>query len=352
MREISVSAPGRVCLFGEDVDYMNLEVITLAVDRRITVNGRITDNGKISINLKDFNKELEFNNELQEIKSKRDYIASSFNLYHSFLNKNFGAEIEVSSNIPIGKGLSSSSAFCSALVAFFDKAAKLNSSKKELALKAYSSEVVNLGEAGGMMDHFASIFGDVLYLECRDPYFSEKLKVDFSGLVIGDTLEKKETVETIRKRKYEIKQGIEEMKEINRSFKLINFPLKEIQEVYKKNPNEGLKRLIGICGIRDVVRTGYHLMKQGRIQEDKFSELINNHHTFQQEYFENVTRKMENLIVKSKEAGALGCKLLGSGNGGSFLAYAPGKVKEVIESISKGGGEAYLVCQDKGLKYS
>ncbi len=352
MREISVSTPGRVCLFGEDVDYMNLEVITLAVDRRITVKGRITDNGKISINLKDSNKELEFNNELQTIKSKRDYIASSFNLYQPFLKRNFGAEIDVSSTILIGKGLSSSSAFCSALVAFFDKAAKLNSSKKELALKAYSAEVVNLGEAGGMMDHFASIFGNVLYLECRDPYFFEKLNVDFSSLVIGDSLERKETVETIRKRKNEIKQGIEEIKKENQNFNLLNFPLKEIQEIYKKNSTVGLRRLIGICGIRDVVRKGYHLMKQGGTQKDKFSELINNHNTFQQKYFENVTRKMQNLIEKSKEAGALGCKLLGSGNGGSFLAYAPGKEKEVIESISKGGGDAYLVCQDKGLQYS
>ena len=61
---------------------------------------------------------------------------------------------------------------------------------------------------------------------------------------------------------------------------------------------------------------------------------------------------MQNLIEKSKEVGALGCKLLGSGNGGSFLAYAPGKEKEVMEIISKNGGEAYLVCQDKGLDYS
>ncbi len=352
MEKISASAPGRVCLFGEDVDYMGLEVITLAVNRRLTIKGRITDNRIIRINLKDFNEELEFKNELQLIQSKRDYIASSFNIFQPFLNRSFGAEIEVSSSVPIGKGLSSSSAFCSALVGFFDKAAKLQSSKKDLALKAYFAEVVNLGEAGGMMDHFASILGNVQYLECRDPYFNEKLNVKFTGLVIGDTLEKKETVETIRKRKQEINQGIKEIEEVNKNFSLINFPLKKTQEIYEKTPSVGLRRLIGILGIRDVVRTGYRLMKKGEIKEGKFSELINNHHTLQQKYFENVTRKMQNLIEKSKKAGALGCKLLGSGNGGSFLAYAPRREKEVIESISKGGGDAYLVFQDKGLEYS
>ena len=352
MKEITVSAPGRVCLFGEDVDYMNLEVITLAVNRRINVQGRVHDDKKIIINLKDFNKKIEFNNELQPIQTRRDYIASSYNMYQPFLNKNFGAEIEINSTIPIGKGLSSSSAFCLALVGFFDKVTNLCSSKKDLALKAYAAEVVNLGEAGGMMDHFASVLGNLLYLECREPYFYEKLNAKFTSLVIGDTLEKKETVETIRKRKQEINQGIEKAKESFQNFDLIKFPLKKIQKLYEKSPTTGLKRLIGILGIRDVVRAGYNLLKHETVKEAKFIELLNTHHNFQQKYFENVTRKMQNLIEKAKEVGALGCKLLGSGNGGSFLVYAPGKEKEVIESISKSGGEAYLVYQDKGLEYS
>ena len=58
---------------------------------------------------------------------------------------------------------------------------------------------------------------------------------------------------------------------------------------------------------------------------------------------------MQYLIERANKAGAKACKLLGTGNGGSFLAYAPGKEKEVVKSILKGGGEAYVVKQDDGL---
>ena len=46
--KIVTSSPGRVCLFGEDVDYMGLEVITLAINQRIEIQGRINTNGMIS----------------------------------------------------------------------------------------------------------------------------------------------------------------------------------------------------------------------------------------------------------------------------------------------------------------
>jgi len=67
-------------------------------------------------------------------------------------------------------------------------------------------------------------------------------------------------------------------------------------------------------------------------------------------YFENVTQKMQDLIQIAKNAGSLGCKLLGSGNGGSFLAYSPRREREVAEAIKDGGGEAYILKQDRGLE--
>ena len=103
MPDIISSSPGRVCLFGEDVDYMSLEVITIAINQRITVKGTTNSSGLITINLKDFQKEFQFRNEKQELKEKRDYIKSVFNLYQEHLPKDFGADLVVESNLPIGK---------------------------------------------------------------------------------------------------------------------------------------------------------------------------------------------------------------------------------------------------------
>ena len=353
MQKITVSAPGRICLFGEDVDYMSLEVITLALNQRIVVSGEITDNGKLLFNLRDIDKQIEFQNEMQEIINERDYVASSFNLYQKHMPSSFGAEIEVKSDLLIGKGLSSSSAFTSALVAFFDKAVNLGSDKSEIAQRAYLAEVVNLGESGGMMDHYASVIGDVLYLECREPYYHEKLNVELDGLIIGDTLEmKKNTVEALARRKQEIQLGISEMKIFDSDFNLSDYPIEEVIQFYQKKKSSNLQRLIGVLGIRDTVREGYELLKSGRKFTEKLAALLDKHHHYQSTFFENVTDKMQFLIDLAKDAGAKGCKLLGTGNGGSFLAYSPGKEEEVMKAINTGGGKAYIVKQDKGLDFS
>ncbi len=350
MKELHVSTPGRICLFGEDVDYMGLEVITLAIDKRIELTGTITEKNIIHFKLADLDKEIEFANRKQPIKSKTDYIFSAFNMYQERLPKSFGAEIEVKSSLSMGKGLSSSSAFCAVLVAFFDKVAGVNSSDKELANRAYFAEVINLNQAGGMMDHYASVLGNVIYLECRDPYNFERLNVKLDGLIIGDTLKQKETIQTLMVRKKEINEGIKWMKEKDLSFNLLDYPTRMVEEEFQENESIGLRRLIGILGIRDVVRSGYDLLKNDGGNKDRFADLLNQHHHIQQEYLENVTPRMQELILHARDAGALGCKLMGSGNGGSFLAYAPNSEKEVIEIITKHGGGAYMVQQDCGLE--
>ena len=73
MVKIISSSPGRVCLFGEDVDYMNLEVITVAINHRIKVIGKTNNSGKIRFSLVDLKEELTFKNEKQPLDKKRDY---------------------------------------------------------------------------------------------------------------------------------------------------------------------------------------------------------------------------------------------------------------------------------------
>lgn len=352
MNELRISTPGRVCLFGEDVDYMGLEVITLAINNRIEVSGTITNDNIICIKLTDLEKTIEFKNKKQSIKSKKDYVFSAFNMYQKLLPTSFGATIEVKSSLSMGKGLSSSSAFCAALVAFFDKASGVNSSDKELAKQAYIAEVINLNQAGGMMDHFATVFGNIIYLECRDEYNFERLNAKLDGLIIGDTLKQKETIQTLIIRKAEINQGIKWMTEKDPSFNLIDYPINKVKKEYLENESTGLKRLIGVLGIRDIVREGHIILEKENDNTKQIANLINQHHSIQKQYFENVTPKMQKLIVHALEAGALGCKLMGSGNGGSFLAYAPGREKEVLKAIDKGGGKAYHAHQDQGIKSS
>ena len=41
------------------------------------------------------------------------------------------------------------------------------------------------------------------------------------------------------------------------------------------------------------------------------------------------------MVFAARKTGALGSKLTGAGGGGSIIAYCPGKIKEVVNSINE-----------------
>ena len=53
MRELSVSAPGRVCLFGEHQDYLRLPVITAAINLRVSITGHARPDRLVQLDLPD-----------------------------------------------------------------------------------------------------------------------------------------------------------------------------------------------------------------------------------------------------------------------------------------------------------
>ena len=57
------------------------------------------------------------------------------------------------------------------------------------------------------------------------------------------------------------------------------------------------------------------------------------------------------MINAALDAGALGCKINGSGFGGTMFAYAPGNEIEVTQSIKDCGGKPYLISIVSGVNY-
>ena len=122
----TVSAPGRVFLFGEHSDYLGLEVISVALDRRIYFNVTLRSDSQIIVNYLDFHKRDNFNiNEEINYNHKRDYLRSAFNvLARNNIVPVTGAEITISGDVPIAAGLSSSSALAVASVMTIAELAK------------------------------------------------------------------------------------------------------------------------------------------------------------------------------------------------------------------------------------
>ena len=202
-----VSAPARICLFGEHQDYLQLPVIACAINLRMFVEGNRKNNSFFSVALPDIYRHISLNpNENLKYESKRDYLKSAINiLKRKGLTFRNGYELTISSKIPINSGLSSSSAMIVSWLYFLLESQMPDScnekhisySLEDLAEFAYEAEVAEFKEAGGKMDHYTLALGNTLFIEPREKVKVERLQ-DLEGFVIGDSLEEKKTIDVLK----------------------------------------------------------------------------------------------------------------------------------------------------------
>ena len=234
-------------------------------------------------------------------------------------------------------------------IAFLNELFKFGLRKEEIAELSYQSEVIENKEGGGNMDHYACSLGNGMYMDCATCYTKS---IDLSHLsdsiIIADTkIPKKQLVHT--ERKANIKKGFEYFSKFV-NFDVKNTPLKELEPYFSKIPEKPLRHAIAIIKLRDITRIAREELIKKSNDVEKIGKLFNDFHRELVRGFNNSTKKTEELIRNSIQAGALGGKIIGSGFGGCVLIYCPGKQKEVAEVIKKYGGEPYIVSIDEGIK--
>ncbi len=205
---INVSTPSRLCLFGEHLDYHSLEVITMAIDLRFSAQISKRTDGKAVIHIKDeaidtLNQKNENNSyekyeydltkELVYDKS-RDYFKSCFNVIRKKgYDISCGFDIKMDSDIPIGKGMCSSSTMIVVLIKAVLEAidADIKNDPASIAQLGYEAEVAEFNEPGGKMDHMASAYGGVCHFDFANVEIPvvEKIKaLPDGGFILFDTL--------------------------------------------------------------------------------------------------------------------------------------------------------------------
>ncbi|HEX3806500.1 MAG TPA: galactokinase family protein [Gaiellaceae bacterium] len=154
MREIDVRAPGRVNLIGDHTDYNDGFVLPMAIDRDCHVRGRATDGVLI----------LRF---LDGGDANSDRIAHAV---QDVLGLPVGLDAEVHSTVPVGSGLSSSSALAVALACALCAAGDATLQPRELARVCQQAETEATGVPSGIMDQLTSVAGradNALLIDCR-----------------------------------------------------------------------------------------------------------------------------------------------------------------------------------------
>lgn len=346
-----VSSPGRICLFGEHQDYLGLPVIAAAISLRVTIEGQTRGDMTVNVDLPDVGGKETFSmkGDLTYTKAA-DYFKSGINTLRKdgFTFSN-GCDCVVNGNIPVQAGTSSSSAMVVSWINFLSAMSDqvVDLEPRVLADLAYRSEVKEFDEAGGMMDHYTSAVGGVVYIASEPEMVVEKLPCWLGSFVLGDSLEKKDTQAVLSRSKERVIDLVAKVQAENRDFSLHTATVNEVAEIESLSEEEMVlltKTLLN----RDITSEGMDLLQKKEVAGARLGDLLNRQHVILRDSLGVSTDKVETMLEAAIAAGAYGGKINGSGGGGCMFAYAPNAADNVATAIEEAGGKSYIVHVDKG----
>jgi galactokinase len=353
-KEISVSAPGRICLFGEHQDYFGLPIIAAAINLRIFIKGTPRVDHLVNIDMPDLGEEENFSlgGDLP-YRKERDYLRSAINvLKRKGIRLESGWDCTLHGTIPINAGTSSSSALVVAWNKFLLEAVgdKALNNPEEIAELGYLTEVAEFHEPGGKMDHYASAIGGIVNVNFGEKLEVKKLNNPLKTFVLADSLQKKDTTGMLGYIKGYVLDGVAAIRKNLQGFSLHSQVGIKEQEEMEKLPGENRRLLRGTLMTRDLTREGKDLFLKKNFDHRKFGQLLTRQHEVLRDYLQTSTPKIEKMMETAHEAGAFGGKLNGSGGGGCMFAYAPEKTEQIAEAIESVGAKVHIIRVDKGVR--
>lgn len=364
---IQIKSPGRICLFGEHQDYLGYPIIAMSISKYIYLKARKISNSKFIINLPDIEETLEIPLNNKEVKylSKRDYIRSGYNIFlRKGIRMNKGYKVEITGDIPINSGVASSSALVIAWLFFLNLITGKKLNLFQLAIEGFNTEVKEFKEGGGMMDHFCSVFGNLIYLI---PALPEPNLITYNlnleGIVLGNSFEKKQTVDDLVRVKTNSINAFRDLKEIMPKFNPLTSSLENLEPFLPQLKLESQKKIIGniinrniTIKAKNLIDTNLNILinrKTPKLIENFYQDLgnlLNLHHNQLRDNIQISTSKIDKILSKCLESGALGGKINGSGFGGTFFALSPGNEELIKNAIEAAGGGSYFINTSKGVK--
>ena len=341
-KTFSSKAPARVCLYGDHQDYLGLPVIACAIDKYIRIEGKKNNTRILSFCLFDLDKTIEICiDEISTKPIKGDHIR--FVLYT--LNKlgcqiNTGMIIKINSSIYINAGISSSSALVVCLVDFIIKSFGFPKKvdKKKIAEIAFQSEVVEQKGSGGRMDQYTIAISNTIFLETQKIGKYELLDNPFSSIIVANSGIKKATDFDLRRLKNKATSVINKIRKLDSDFDIKKVCPTQIGSYSKFLDKESADILYATIYNYKITIEAYKEFKKKKPESDFLINKINEHHQILKNKLKITTPKIDNMISKAFDAGAMGAKIIGSGGGGSIMVIAKrGYEESVIKSLFDSG---------------
>ncbi len=365
---IKISNPSRLCLFGEHQDYLGLEVVAVAINLRFSAEITPREDSIIRIKIRDEkldslnceNTEGLYQEYLTDISkeivydSNEDFMRSTINV---LLKKGYelrGFDIKMDSEIPIGKGMCSSSTMVVAIVKALLEGIGHPDAKNPyiIAQIAFDAEVAEFGHPGGMMDQYASALGGLINLKFKTGTEAFPLERKLDGVfILFDSLERKDTLKVLAASKIPTLEGLEMLKPYGvEGIEHLAYGGADLSLVDKLDDFRRKKVLTNVDNYK-ILKKGIELLNSDGDIDEELGKLIYAHHKNLRDGLGISTATIEKILDCAMANGAYGGKINGSGGGGCCFVYAPkDKAEKIISEVEKLGYPGKLLVQDTGVR--
>ena len=310
------SAHARVNLIGEHTDYTGGYVLPCLLNFKTTIHISKNDKKEYQVYSKNFNEQRNFTDFIKSRNNEWvDYVKGCLFVFYDE-NKhipNNHLNILISSTIPMGRGISSSSALCVALLKALNDFFKTEYAEKHIAILAQKVERNYIGVSGGIMDQMVSSIGiqrKAFFLDCLSLKFELiDLPEDWVFCLVDSTVQRNLRNSAYNERYNQLKKAEECLGvEYLGSIKPNQFDKNKI------NDELILKRARHVITENDRVLKAKQSISNADIK--LFGNLMNESHRSYAKDFDASTEDVDLIVERSISSGAKGARLTGGGFGG------------------------------------
>ena len=313
---VNQTAHARVNIIGEHTDYTGGFVMPTLLSFNTSVEIAINEEKKYQVYSTNFQEKKIFNDFIKS--SNNDWVDYVKGCLFVFYDENKNLEnkhlnIFISSNIPMERGVSSSSALCVAVLKSLNSFFQTQFSNKHIAILAQKVERNYIGVSGGIMDQMVSsigIHGKAFFLDCLSlKYELLDLPLNWKFCLVDSQVQRNLRDSSYNERYNQLKKAEEDIRvEYLGSVKVENFSENKFSDpvVFKRAKHV-------ITENKRVLDAKKYLLENNI---EKFGQLMNESHSSYSKDFEASTEDVDIITQRSIDAGALGSRLTGGGFGG------------------------------------
>lgn len=327
---------------------MGLPVIASTIDRYMELKAKPIQSNEFRLELKDMNsfRTIPLDTNAEKV-APGDYIRSAMAI---LLEKGFrfkqGHKIEISGNIPINAGLSSSSALTVAWIRFLVavQEGEMGCTDSDIGRWAYEAEVRFFNQPGGLMDQYTIAQQGLLFIDTQHGK-TERLKGRLGNLVIAESGMAKRTLDVLQNAKSYQQSALYRIKAQNPEFVIQDATVTDYEKYKGVIPEKYIRYWYAAIHNYDITQKAKRLLKNEDSDLTELGELMNRHQKILEDYIGNTPGEMAMMMDAARKAGANGAKIIGSGGGGCMVAMVDDTHKQdvITTFVDHGAKAAYEV---------